>query len=135
MNQYYVINGWTKSSTEDSFKEGEIGKRQEFEGNERFKGGTIKAVIKSFARFCGIDDDDARLKECVCIDNMGDDPSRVEVGVMETGDGNEASETDLNEWEHGRRRLWGCNYTGYVRKITEENAVIPENWVEGGAAT
>ena len=121
----YEVCGWARFAVEDSFARGELGTERCSFGTERFSSGTIKGVIEKCRRFCNADED------CVSRDSCGV-RGRLDISVMEDGDGGKASPDQLEEWRLGKRRLWSATYTFMVEKVARHPASLSEPAVSGG---
>lgn len=112
--EYYEINGWIKFADEDRFNEGCTGDAVQFCGKDVFKGTHPNSVIAKFCDFVGAEKSNVELNSC-------DESGRVDICVMENGDGYPASKREIELWKSGDVRLWYAVYTGYVDRVHRES--------------
>ena len=114
--------GFSKYTEEDSYENGCNPKtnRSWSDRNMRFTGETLDDLIQSLMAFVGTDD-----KESVSLDacdNMG----RVDIQVLETDEGYNASKRDIELWKEKKERLWLCNYTFQVEQVERRTISLTE---------
>jgi hypothetical protein len=82
----------------------------------QFKGDTVEDVIEQIKDYYG--EDGMEINSC-------DEPGRVDIHRLETADGIEPSERQLQQWREGDFRLWLCSYTYYITQVTRQPIEIP----------
>ena len=118
MKTSYETGKGLKLATEDDYKQGEIGQSSEYEINVEFKGNSVSDVLKKISSFF-----DAPI-EHMSFNGDGEEPGRVDVGVMENGNGDHASIQELSAWKNRKVKLWSVTYTFYIEKVTRLPAKI-----------
>ena len=116
MKTRYETRGFWKDSEQDIFNEGcQPGTGAAFSDETTiFSEDTLEELVEKIMEFCDTDD-----KRNVML-NACDEKGRIDVQVMERGDGTAASERNIIEWKQGFRDLWLCNYTFHVHFVTAE---------------
>jgi hypothetical protein len=113
---HYQISGWVKHAEEDVFTDGcQPGTGVSCSGKDTFTGKTPQEAIKAFTAFFGAEEDEAKLNAC-------EEDGRIDVSVMETGDGTVAGKYDIEQWKAGKMRLWDSTYTGTLEKVERVRA-------------
>jgi hypothetical protein len=117
---HYEIDGIYKRFEEDSYTEGCLsGTAGEFNIEATFKADTLEEVIKKASDFLGgFDMSEIQLSE----DSIGS----FSVSIMEDGDGVKATESELEQWKAGKKRLWLCDYDMDVYLVSEERVDLSD---------
>lgn len=108
---YYQVNGWSKFSEVDNYKEG-----CDPETTNNFCGlvsDSVDGIIKRCMEFVGAES----LDSC-------EEEGRLDIQVMETDEGIIAGDYDIKAWKKGSKRLWLCCYTFNVSLINEETVSL-----------
>lgn len=114
----YEINGWSKFTERDNWREGCHGGSVCYGGTELFTGDTARDAIEKACDFVGADiDNDAEFNSC---DELG----RVDVSIMENADGYAATDYEIEKWKNGEIELWNSVYTFHVEFVTRQPAAI-----------
>lgn len=100
-----LVNGMYKSSELDDYEQGIIGDYNSHFIDYSFNAKTIEELINKLIEFTGHDD--------ICL-NACDEPGRVDIQGMEDSHGCVATESDMEEWKIGFRKLYAVTYTCYV---------------------
>ena len=110
MGKQFVARNVSKFAEEDDWKQGCIGKSQEYYLDVHFSGKSADEVIGKIASFLGQDAKDAEKNVC-------DEPGRVEFGITENDDGNEMSKSEIERWKKGEIKAWYAVYTAYIEEV------------------
>lgn len=109
----FEVTGFTKFAEEDVYSQGCLPNTASFSGDKtmRFQASTLDDLIKALMEFCGVDHrDSVQLDAC-------DEDGRIDVQLLETGEGYAASQSDIEAWRNGERRLWSVDYTFRVEQV------------------
>lgn len=116
----YEVNGWTKLAEEDSYTEGCLTETaQMFDGNDRFTAPTEKEIIKKLQEFCCVDENEGNT-----ILNSCDEPGRIDIQAMETGEGYRATPNQIEQWKKGEMRLWAVTYSFQVELVERKQVSL-----------
>jgi len=111
MAAQFEINGGLKMVEEDIFEHGcQLGTAQCWPIDVKLSADSIPALVEKIHAFIGSRPGSHILDAC-------DEKGRLEVQVMETDDGNPASDSDLDAWQDGKRRLWLADYSFRVELV------------------
>lgn len=120
MSTYYKIQGLHKFTEEDIYDEGCIPESSSAQSVEvTFKGENSDSVIQQFCDFLGVNNDSESVEKNAC-----EEKGRVDIALMENGEGYQATPSQLAKWKNNNCRLWYAVYTGYVVKIIEEEVEL-----------
>ena len=103
----YIVMGIEKVWEEDDYVNGCIGKQDYIEIDVSFKSVDLKGLLDKLREFTGCDD--ILLNSC-------DEQGRVDLQGHETADGGTASESDMQLWKAGKKKLYAVTYTAIVYK-------------------
>lgn len=118
MSTYYEIGVAHKFAEEDIYGDGcQPGTSTGARIDINLTGGSAAEVIEKARQYLGADKCEVRIGGGVGEEAAG----RVDISMLETGDGGRASAADLAAWREGRRRLWLADYIMHVEKITAED--------------
>lgn len=111
MKSYY-IGTISKTAEEDNYKDGCVGKIQDFGDIDTIKAETLPELISEFrSRYNGAEFDEYN--------------NWVRWAIMEDKDGTEASPSQLERWKSGDLRLWCADYFMSI-EYHEAAEVAPE---------
>ena len=74
-----------------------------------FRSSTKEGVIKELTDFIG--ESEYQLNPCE------DDPSRIDVQTMEDSNSYKPSESDMEQWKQGNKKLWCSTYSGNIETV------------------
>lgn len=112
----YEVNGWFKSSEEDSYEQGCLpDSGTQFSGPDRWHGDTIDTVIDQLRAFVPFNTDGDAVDRDAC-----DEPGRIDISGTETDDGDEPTPRQLEAWKRGEYRLWYVTYSFQLERVTRE---------------
>lgn len=111
MKATYQAIDLLKMAEEDIYETGCQPGGYTFDVSMTFRGKSADDVIWKIAEFVGADNDGILRNSC-------EEPGRVDFQVLETEDGNPATETDISLWKTGNKRLWAVTYTTTIEKVT-----------------
>ena len=79
-----------------------------------FKAESPSQLIEKIKEFFEVDDDALLLNSC-------DEIGRIDVQVLENGEGYKASQSEMKEWKiKGCIKLWACTYSFMVNQLLIE---------------
>ena len=104
-----------KTSTEDSFEEGEIGKTQDFGEIITLHVDKLESIPLEVALFLG-----AEVDELTVFEN------RIEWSTLESGEGYHATENLKALWKLGDCKLWSVTYYCYVTSVWSQEVTNKE---------
>ena len=111
----YFVNGLLKFAEEDSYQSGcVVGTAFSDCINATFTGETLAALLEDLKIFTGCDD--ILLNSC-------DEQGRVDLQGYETSDCETASETDMQLWRDGKKKLYAVTYTALIYKAELSNLI------------
>lgn len=111
MKTYYQMNGLLKFTEEDSYENGcNPDTVQIFEVDKKFEADTPQELIKDVAEWLAVDNDGIEKNAC-------DEAGRVDFSLMEDGESNKSTKTQISAWKKNKQKLWSVTYTGYVEKV------------------
>ena len=114
-NIVYIVNGLLKFAEEDSYQNGRVvGTAVSDCINITFTGKTLAALLEDLKIFTGCDD--ILLNSC-------DEQGRVDLQVYETADGGTASESGMQLWKDGKKKLYAVTYTALIYKAELSNLI------------
>ena len=114
MKTQYEINGYIKHAEEDSWENGcDPTSGNSFFGDTQFKADSIEKLITYLCQHCGAERDAVTLDAC-------EEPGRIDIQVMENGEGYHASNPEMESFRKGNCRLWLADYSFQVEKVTRE---------------
>ena len=105
-----------KMAEEDDYDEGcLLGTASSSTIDVEFSHKTIDGLIGKMAEYFGV--------ECSGINNAFqldscDEPGRIDIQLMEDGDGNQATPEDFKLFKQHKRRLWSVTYTYNVVRVS-----------------
>ena len=115
MKTYYSIKTASKYAEEDIYDKGcQPGTSTGATLRLDIIADTAADAIEKARAFIGAKPEDVLIGGGVGEEAAG----RVDISLMETGDGVPADSADNDAWKAGRRRLWLADYVMYVEKIT-----------------
>ena len=123
----YEATGWIKFAEEDVFSEGcQLGTGSSDSSTEPvFTGKTVEEVIQKCLEFVGVPEPNSEdaIERDAC-----DETGRLDIAHMETADGIEPTERQLEDWKAGQYRLWYVVYIFYIEAVSREpvSLVKPE---------
>mgnify|MGYP000850386816 CR=1 FL=1 len=110
----YIVNGIEKVWEEDDYVNGCIGKQHYTEIDVSFKAADLKSLLDKLQGFTGCDG--VLLNSC-------EEQGRVDLQRHETVNGVAASESDMQLWRDGKKKLYAVTYTAIVYKA-EVSALV-----------
>ena len=111
----YFVNGLLKFSEEDSYQNGCVAGTAVSDCiNTTFTGKTLAALLEDLKIFTGCDD---------ILINSCDEQGRVDLQGYETADCETASETDMQLWRDGKKKLYAVTYTALIYKAELSNLI------------
>jgi hypothetical protein len=108
---YFEIDGLSKTSTEDDFEMGEVGRSSSFYVDLKFSKKELEEVIEEAREWLGVDPGSVDREAGNGIINF----SRLENAA-----GYEPSNDEVERWKAGNLKLYHVIYTGEVKKVTSE---------------
>jgi hypothetical protein len=96
---------------EDNWKEGclpETG--QNWEVDIEFKAETKEEILQQIKEFYGVTDEEILLNSC-------EEPGRIDIQIMEDENSYKATESQIEAWKEGRRKLYLATYTYYITEV------------------
>ena len=104
----YFVNGLLKFAEEDSYQSGCVaGTAFSDYINITFTGKTLAALLEDLKIFTGCDD---------ILINSCEEQGRIDLQGYETVDCGAASESDIQLWRDGKKRLYAVTYTAIIYK-------------------
>lgn len=92
----------------DNYEQGCIGKPFESVIDYKISGKTKEELIKKLLDFTGGDNDGIMINPC------GEEPNRIDVQVMENGEGYHATQSDIEAWKRQEIELYAVTYIAFV---------------------
>ena len=111
----FFMNGLIKHVELDTYQQGCIDDPTNHSMNVdvMFKAETLKGLLDKVSEFIGCYD--YQINPC------GDDPSRVDWQLTVDENTYPASQSDLQLWRKGKKRLWIADFTGFVERSNTVN--------------
>lgn len=107
----YEVSGCLKTAEVDIFEHGcQPETSRSYHIDVSISAESIPALVAKIHEFIGSRPRSEILDAC-------DEKGRLDVQVMETDDGNPATDSDLDDWQDGKRRLWLCDYSFRVEQV------------------
>ena len=103
----YIVMGIEKVWEEDDYVNGCIGKQHYIKIDVSFKSVDLKGLLDELREFTSCDD--ILLNSC-------DEQGRIDLQGYETADCETASETDVQLWRDGKKKLYAVTYTALIYK-------------------
>ena len=103
----YIVMGIEKVWEEDDYVNGCIGKQHYIKIDVSFKSVDLKGLLDKLREFTGCDD--------ILLDSC-EEQGRVDLQGYETVGGTAASESDVQLWREGEKRLYAVTYIAIVYK-------------------
>ena len=89
----YMINGFLKFAEEDIYNDGcQPDTSMNSSVDITLKAETIDEISQKVRDFFGVDNDSIEFNAC-------EDDGRIDIQIMENGDGYQASENELEQWK------------------------------------
>ena len=106
----FFINGLTKHVELDTYQNGCIDDptNHSMHVDVMFKAETVKGLLEQVCDFIGCSDYQINICE--------DDPSRADWQLLVDENTYPASDSDLEKWRNGDKRLWNAIFTGFVER-------------------
>lgn len=104
----FKINAISKTATEDSYTEGEIGKSEFTVWYIDISGKSLRELAERFVTACGAE-----------LGDIDTESGNLEVCVHEDVYGNYATARDLDGWQNGRTKLWTVRYSAVVEHCVQ----------------
>lgn len=115
MNTVFEADGWMKFSEEDIFSDGcQPETATHNSGNERFTADLLSSLIDKLKAFTGCQEDENLLI------NSCEEIGRLDIQVMEDGEGTAATPQQIERWKAGKERLWLACYTFQIEAVERE---------------
>lgn len=117
MSTKYETNGALKLATLDSFNSGEYGKTQHSWFDYPMVASSLTQIKGSICDLLGCEENAILVNSC-------DEPGRIDVQVMENGNGDAPSENEFSEWKAGRIDLYSVTYSFQFESVTRVPALF-----------
>ena len=111
----YVTHAW-KEWAEDSYGDGEIGRRNEYDMSRDAQG--VYNSWQQIAKALGLTEDPEAW--------IGFDGPRLLCQQLEDDDGTEAFPEEIERWKKGELRLWSATYNFEIQLVTEKTPTAKE---------
>ena len=126
-NEQIYVKFYTAYTTEDVFDRGEVGATHcAWTSRENPVSGRFDTIEDALKAVCEANCFDYVPANCM---NFGKDvpeeAGRFDISVMVDADNCEATRPEIEEWKHGRKRMWGCQVSVYLG-VCAERDLTPE---------
>ena len=108
----YIIRDFLKMAELNDYKEGCVGNTKHSSLPMEIKADTIEGVKDRVINWFGVTLPDVDFNSC-------DEDGRVDIQLMENGEGDRATKSELIQWKDGKLDLYACTYTGQLEQLTE----------------
>ena len=110
----YEVNGWLKLTEEDSYEHGCLpSSGTQFSGGDSWHGATVETVVDQLRAFVPFRAGQDAIDRDAC-----DETGRIDICGLETNDGNEPTEAEIEAWKRGEVRLWSVTYSFRLEEVT-----------------
>ena len=110
---FRALDGF-KSYEEDSYENGLIPNTGGcFDICTTFENETIEGLLSDIKNFYSVADESLLLNAC-------DEDGRIDIQILENGDSIQPSDSSIELWKQGKKKLYLSTYTFHVRKVYEE---------------
>lgn len=113
----FVMTCFEKTAVVDDYNEGETGKENCFSMDVTVQDEDLKKCLEKAFEFLGMDYDENNMF-------IPDDGRYVDIGRLEDDDGDTPSNSGIELWKKGLKRLWSATYYWSVVKRTEEDVDV-----------
>ena len=103
----YIVMGIEKVWEKDDYVNGCSGKQHSTKIDVSFKSTDLKGILDKLREFTSCDD--ILLNSC-------EEQGRIDLQGYEAADGGTASESDMQLWKAGKKKLYAVTYTAIVYK-------------------
>lgn len=127
-NEQIYVKSYNAYTTEDIFDKGEVGQTYcAWSSRDNRIEGRFNTIEDALEAVCRANCFDYVPANCQNVGrDMPDDAGRFDISVMVDVDNCEATSSDIEAWNAGRRRLWSCQVSVYLGVCAERDLTIEE---------
>ena len=127
LNEKIYVKSYIAYTTEDVFDRGEVGlTRCAWTSSDNPVIGRFDTIEDALKAVCEANCFDYVPANCHNVGrDMPEEAGRFDISVMVDADNCEATRSEIEEWEQGRRRLWSCQISVYLG-VCAERELTPE---------
>lgn len=127
-NEKIFVRSYNAYMTEDIYAKGEVGKSYlVWDSKDNPVNGRFDTIENALKAVCEANCFKFVPENCFNFGKeMPEEVGRFEISVMVDTNNCEATKSEIEEWKHGRRRLWVCQLSVYLGVVAERDLTFEE---------